>query len=136
VADDTTHRLTVAGLVEIIARDHGAVTHAVGVGTLPDPPAVGRHEPDLLARAAQAERLVIGEAKCGDDLFTEHSQEQLSDFSTHVEKSGEHAAFVLAVPAGWRQEAVRAVAEAGGDLDRTTVVEVGLPDAPAPPAAS
>jgi hypothetical protein len=133
MADETTHRFLVYGLVETIARNHGEVTHAVGVGVLSDPPRIGRHEPDAIARDAMSGRLLIGEAKRGDELFTEHSQEQLADFSTHIEESGEHASFVLAVPQGWRIEAERAITEAGGDLEWTNVLEVDFPDAPPAP---
>lgn len=132
-AQTPAHQTLVASLVHHFAMSHGTVTHADGIGTLPAPVAVGRHEPDVLARDEPSGRLLIGEAKQGDDLGTEHSQEQLRDFSTYVEASGEHAALILAVPKGWRGEAEQAVVSAGGELDWTTVLEVEFPGAPALP---
>ena len=127
------HRNLVSALVEHIARNHAEVSHGAGIGTLPDPPKIGRHEPDVLARGV-GDKLVIGEAKIGDDLDAETSQEQFSDFTTHVDdSSGEAAVMVLAVPKGWRGEAEKAIRAAGGNLERATVVEVGLPNAPTPP---
>lgn len=123
-------------LVHDIAMKHGEVTHADGVGTLSAPPRVDRHEPDIVARDKTSGRLIIGEAKQGDDLFTDHSQEQLHDFSRHVEESGEQAVMVLGVPTGWRGEAERAVLEAGGLLDWTEIIEVGVPNPPALPDGS
>lgn len=134
-AQTEAHRTLVDSLVHNFAMNHGKVTHADGVGTLPAPSAVGRHEPDVLARAELSGTLLIGEAKQGDDLFSEHSQEQLHDFSTYVETGGEHAALVLAVPKGWKPEAERAVTAAGGALDWTSVLEVEFPGAPPPPGS-
>lgn len=128
-----THRTLVAAVVSHLANNHGGVTHADGYGILAAPRAIGRHRPDALTRDERSGVLVIGEAKQGDDLFTEHSQEQLHDFSNHTEASGQHALLVLAVPTGWESEAERAVKEAGGLLNSTFVLGVPLPDTPAPP---
>lgn len=130
------HRDLVHSLVEQISRDHGLVSHAARIGTLPDPPAIGRHEPDVLARGL-SETLVIGEAKVGEDLFTETTQEQLHDFTHHVdEQTGEVAALVLAVPGGWRDEAQRALAAADADPERCSIIQVNLPGGPPPPGDS
>jgi hypothetical protein len=43
---------------------------------------------------------------------------------------------VLGVPTGWRGEAERAVLEAGGLLDWTEIIEVGVPNPPALPDGS
>jgi hypothetical protein len=129
------HRNLVSALVEHIARNHAEVSNAAGVGTLPDPPKIGRHEPDVLARGV-GDKLVIGEAKIGDDIDAPTSQEQFADFTTYLDdSSGESAVMVLAVPEGWREKAEQAIREAGGNLDHATVVEVGLPGAPTPPGS-
>jgi hypothetical protein len=104
---------------------HGAVTHAVATGTLPDPPKIGRHEPDVLATGF-AGTPVIGEAKTGPDLFEERSLEQFDDF-THHEVGGEVAALVLIVPEGFKEDAEAALKKAGAEPERVSVFELGLP---------
>jgi hypothetical protein len=132
MSETPTHRGLVELLASRVAADYGVVTHADGFGTYDTPPAVGRHEPDVLARDANG-RAVIGEAKQGDDLFTDHSQEQLCDFSTQVDRLGRPSLLVLGVPAGWATHAYRAVRQAGGDTACTTIIEFDLPGAPRPP---
>lgn len=127
MSESSAHGLLVGALIEMISRDHGVVTHAAGSGTLPDPRRIGRHEPDVLARGAVVGTLVIGEAKLGEDLFEERALEQFVDFSTYVDGEMGPAALIIAVPKGWRGEAERAVQEAGGLLERTSVIEVSWP---------
>lgn len=98
------------------------VTHATGSSELPDPPCVGRHEPD--AYGTKSALPWIGEAKTGrGDLFTRHSLEQFRDFSHRV-KSGTSTPcpFVLCVPKGAVEDAYEALRQAGADLRRTRVI--------------
>ena len=127
------HHSLVSSLVSHLATANCEVTHAAGVGTLDDPPRVGRHEPDVLAESAG--QMIIGEAKVGPDLEQPTSREQLADFSTQIGPNGERATFWLCVPEGWRELAHQAIRDAGGELhERVDVLTVkGLPDAPAPP---
>jgi hypothetical protein len=129
------HRDLVASLVSHLAAENCVVTRAAGVGTLPDPEKIGRHEPDVLAEADG--QLIIGEAKVGPDLHEDTSQEQLTDFSTHIGPNGEWATFWLCVPDGWREEAREAISDAGGTLhDRVDILTVsGLRGVILPPDA-
>ncbi len=56
-------------------------------GTYARPPAIGRHEPDIVARAGNG-LIIIGEAKTADDFYSENSKEQFIDFSSRVMSSG------------------------------------------------
>jgi hypothetical protein len=125
------HRTLVSLLVSHLAQGSGEVTHAES-GTLPQPPRVERHRPDVAGRGLGG-GVFIGEAKTGPDLFHEHTQEQLEDFSTY-RLDGERVAFHLMVPGGWRGEAERAIRHAGGEVDDFVVVyEVAnVPGATAP----
>jgi hypothetical protein len=129
MSESSVHGLLVASLIEMISRDHGVVTHAAGSGLIPDPPRIGDHEPDVLARGAITNTLVIGEAKRGEDLFEERALQQFLDFSTYVDEPTGPAALIIAVPKGWRDQAERAVQESGGSLERTSVLEVSFPPA-------
>lgn len=135
MSESPLHRDLVSLLVSAIARDHAEVSQAAGASLLPDPPAIGRHEPDALARGL-SQTLIIGEAKTGPDLFEEVSQEHFYDFTHHLdEQTGELAAFVLIVPAGWREEAERALAAADADPDRYSIVTAAVPNALPPQSA-
>lgn len=133
-AEGGVHRTLVQSLASTLARASGAITHADGVGTLPEPPRVGRHRPDLVGRDVAGHDF-LGEAKLGPDLYDTHSQEQLADFSTYA-PDGERCHFHLVVPAGWRDEAERAITAAGGVVDdAVTIHDVGgIAGAPSPPA--
>jgi hypothetical protein len=97
------------------------------MGTLQDPAKIGRHEPDALARGLGG-TLVIGEAKLGEDLKTEHTLEQLHDFTHHFdEQSGEIATLVLIVPKGFEPKATEALMAAAADSDRVTVYAQAIP---------
>ncbi|MGH2946710.1 MAG: hypothetical protein ACRDPC_10715 [Solirubrobacteraceae bacterium] len=87
---------------------------------LPDPAKVGRHEPDALG----LDRLgwVAGEVKRGPELFDRHTQEQLYDFTRLVERRGRPVRLLLVVPGPYRVAARQAVREAGGRVDRVTIV--------------
>ena len=51
------------------------------------PEAIGRHEPDVIARDQQGV-LVIGEAKTANDLSSQTSIEQFVDFSNRIMSDG------------------------------------------------
>ena len=121
MSETDAHRELVLTLYDVVARNHGEIEDAVGVGTHHEPRKIGRHEPDLLARAIGG-TLVIGEAKRGEDLDTEHTLEQLYDFTHHLdEQSGEIATLVLVVPKEFEFAAEEALAAAGADRDRVTL---------------
>ena len=122
MAETPLHKQRVAGLLDYLRRQGVAVTHAVGSTQLSDPHSVGRHEPDAIGRLGRT--VWIGEAKTGEgDLFTEHTLEQLYDFS-HQVMTGTHLAcpFVLCVPKTVVNDAHAALRSAGADLNRTTVI--------------
>jgi hypothetical protein len=98
-----------------------AVTNAAGGMALPDPVAIGTHEPDAIGKKDAV--LWIGEAKVGTDLYTEHSQEQLREFSRRqMSDTGRPCPFILCVPKGWTQRARQAVVAAGGNTQNLTVI--------------
>lgn len=51
------------------------------------PDAIGRHEPDILARDQQGV-LIIGEAKTENDISSQTSKEQFLDFSNRIMSEG------------------------------------------------
>jgi len=56
-------------------------------GSYSRPSAIGRHEPDIVARTGNG-LIIIGEAKTADDFYSEASKEQFIDFSSRVMSSG------------------------------------------------
>ena len=121
MAESPQHKERVAGLVNWMDRQGATVTHAAGGSSLPDPYAIGRHEPDALAIKDGV--IWIGEAKIGTDLHAPTSQEQFADFSTrHMSESKQPCPFVLCVPKGYEGEARRAVIDAGGSTANLTVI--------------
>lgn len=91
------------------------LTHIAGESPLPDPVKIGRHEPDLLARSRATGRLIIGEAKTGDDFDRQTTREQFEDFSRHKDSNGERATFWVCVPSGFRYRALKAIRAVGED---------------------
>jgi hypothetical protein len=132
-SESALHRELIRCLMSELARTVGEITHADD-GTLPRPPKVGRHRPDLVGRSPDGSPF-IGEAERGPELFDPHTLEQLADFATHA-PDAEPTSFHLIVPTGWRGEAVRALAQAAGSVGAHIVIhEVsGLSGAPSPPA--
>jgi len=125
MSETELHRDLVAWLMSYTAGEYGEVTYVAGRSEYPDPYAIGRHEPDLIAESSGG-LVVIGEAKIGEDLDAEGSREQLADFSTAVDsETQERAMFLLCVPVGWVQAAEQMIVDAGGELhDRVTVLGV------------
>lgn len=125
------HRTLVRSLMSTLALRVGEITHADDGGTLPSPPTIGRHRPDLVGRTATGDPF-LGEAKLGPELFDPHAQEQLADFlGCAVDE--ESIVLHLIVPQGWRAEAERAGHAAAGSIANLVVHELGgLPGAPQP----
>ncbi len=63
---------------EIVTADSGSYSR---------PSAIGRHEPDIVARDRNG-LIIIGEAKTADDFYSETSKEQFIDFSSRIMSSG------------------------------------------------
>lgn len=115
----------VASLISHIAGSC-VVTHVAGRPEFPDPYAVGRHEPDLIAEANGV--LILGEAKIGPDLEEDRAAEQIADFTTASGPNGEKATFWLCVPEEWRDAALGVIAVNGDPHYRTDVLGVSLPE--------
>ena len=121
MAETPQHKGRVAGLIDWMKRQGASVTHAAGGTGLPDPYAIGRHEPDVLAMKNGV--LWIGEAKIGTDLGTKTAQEQFVDFSNrHMTNSTKPCPFVLCVPKGYEARARQAVLDAAGSTANLTVI--------------
>lgn len=122
MAETAEHKHEVARLVGWLQAQGVRVTHAVGNFTLPDPPAHGRHEPDAVGTKNGI--IWIGEAKTGNgDLNTQHTHQQLFDFSRREMKGGgSQCPFILCVPKGAAGEAHAALRAAGAKLANTTVI--------------
>lgn len=56
-------------------------------GSYSRPSAIGRHEPDIVAKDKSG-LIIIGEAKTADDFYSETSKEQFIDFSSRIMSSG------------------------------------------------
>jgi hypothetical protein len=124
VSETDLHRDLVASLLSHIAGSC-VVTHVAGRPEFPDPYAIGRHEPDVIAEANGV--LIVGEAKIGPDLEDARAAEQIADFSAAGGPNGEKATFWLCVPEEWRAAALDAIAVHGDPHYRTDVLGVVLP---------
>jgi hypothetical protein len=135
VSETELHGDLVASLLSAIASGIAAVTHAAGRSEYPDPPKIGRHEPDLHLLTDDG-LLVLGEAKTGPDLGDERTREQIEDFCAAVGPNGEKATFWLCVPGGWTDAAWETIDGFGERHHRVDVLTVeGLDrSAPAPSA--
>lgn len=122
MAETPQHKQEVKRLVEWMAGQGVHVTHAVGDFSLPDPPAHGRHEPDAVGKKDGV--VWIGEAKTGNgDLGTQHTYEQLHDFSRmQMTRGGAPCPFILCVPKAAASTAHSALRAAGSNLANTTVI--------------
>lgn len=56
-------------------------------GAYTEPYKIGRHKPDIIAKDNNG-LLIIGEAKIGEDLFSERAKEQFLDFSSRIMSEG------------------------------------------------
>jgi hypothetical protein len=120
--ESSLHGDLVASLMHRIVDNLTVVTHAVGYPSLPDPYKIGRHEPDLIATSNG--QLIIGEAKTGEDLDEERSQEQIEDFCNAIGPNGQRATFWLCVPGGWTDAAWAQIDASGHRHDRVDVLTV------------
>lgn len=123
MSESLLHRDLVASLIEKIATQIAAVTHAAGRNEFADPPKVGRHEPDLYLLTDDG-LLVLGEAKIAPNLDDEHTQEQIYDFCTAIGPNAEKATFWLCVPEGWTDAAWEAIDSYGERHYRVDVLTV------------
>jgi len=65
----------------------GYIIESADSGSYQRPPAIGRHEPDIIAKTSNG-LIIIGEAKIKEDLNGEISKEQFIDFSSRIMASG------------------------------------------------
>jgi hypothetical protein len=89
----------------------------------PEPPAVGRHEPDALGSDGRGV-VFYGEAKTGDgDIGSQHSREQYHDFSTReMQGTGTPCLLYVCVPKGAVNVLRAVLAEEGLSAKRNVVV--------------
>jgi len=121
MAETPLHHRLVRVLVARMQAAGVRVTHAAGIDGFPDPPAVGRHEPDVIGTKDGLRW--FGEAKTGDgDLWTAHSLQQFRDFSRRHHRSGRRCPFIVCVPRNAMAEAQEALREAGARMENTRVI--------------
>jgi hypothetical protein len=121
MAETALHHRLVRVLVARMQSAGIRVTHAAGIHGFPDPPRVGRHEPDVIGTRDGIRW--FGEAKTGDgDLWTAHSLQQFRDFSHRRHRSGQHCPLVVCVPRAAVGEAREALLHAGARMANTRVV--------------
>lgn len=123
MSETPLHSDLVASLLSEIASEVAAVSHVAGRSEYPDPPKVGRHEPDLYLLTDDG-LLVLGEAKIGPDLSEERAQQQIADFCAAVGPNGERATFWLCVPEEWSDAAWEAIDNYGERHYRVDVLTV------------
>lgn len=80
------HQTLVNALISAFQSRGYTIVRAVG-GNYSEPYKIGRHEPDIIAKDNNG-LLIIGEAKVGEDLFSETTKEQLVDFSNRIMSEG------------------------------------------------
>jgi hypothetical protein len=124
------HGLLTAALVSDLAWGTAEVEEADGVGTLPIPEPIAGFRPDVIARTNDT--LVLGEAKVMSRLADKEFVKKLRAWHDHPPQAYSKVVLTLAVPAGWREIAKELAASAGWTTEDVRVLEVGLPDAPAP----
>jgi hypothetical protein len=65
---------------------------------MPIPWTIKRHRPDVIGINLNSIKVCIGEAKTSDDLFSERTASQLTDFAQIIGKSGQKTELVIGVP--------------------------------------
>lgn len=123
MAESLGHRRLVLALIAKMRSAGITITHVAGDAAFPDPPRVGRHEPDVVGHKHGVR--YFGEAKTGaGDLRTSRAFEQFDDFSHRRSRTGHRpfCPFILCVPRGATREAARALADAGARPGSTVIV--------------
>jgi len=80
------HQNLVDVLVKAFIKEGYTIENADS-GVYSRPAAIGRHEPDIVAKTSNG-LIIIGEAKTREDLNSENSKEQFIDFSDRIMASG------------------------------------------------
>lgn len=80
------HQSLTNALISAFQNRGYTILKAVG-GVYIEPYKIGRHEPDIIAKDNNG-LLIIGEAKIGEDLFSERTKEQFLDFSSRIMSEG------------------------------------------------
>jgi hypothetical protein len=133
LAESSKHAALVQVIIKYIGREHG---HVEGLGIVNDlsgplraekPNRIEGFVPDVYAFDAPLTTVIIGEAKTGDDLETEHSKRQMTAFLTFLghQKAG---IFILAVPWQLKRRADTVVSMIRAACDATCVTTVTLDD--------
>lgn len=77
------HQRLVAALIEHFRAKLGYTIISASVNGYAEPDQHGRHGPDIVAKDTRGV-LHLGEAKVGDDIFSETAGEQFLDFSSRI----------------------------------------------------
>lgn len=75
-----THDQLVIDLANALIKEGLTITH-VALPGYQNPPKFGRHEPDIVATDLSG-LIHLGEAKTDNDIDSDHTREQLEDFSS------------------------------------------------------
>jgi len=71
------------------------------------PPRIKRHRPDILGFKFETKEICVGEAKTGEDLFSERTKEQLLDYSSTTGLStGKHIEIIIGIPKSAEEDLV------------------------------
>lgn len=80
------HQNLVDALIKALINE-GYIIENANSNDYSEPPTIGRHEPDIIAKTSNG-LIIIGEAKTKEDLNSEISKEQFIDFSDRIMASG------------------------------------------------
>lgn len=128
MAEDERHDLIWALRDRLPLEGSGTVTHAVGTPSLPDPPLVAGHQPDLLGEGVGG-TVIVGLAREGPDIDSDLSLEQYRAFADHRDpRTGDTASLIVVVRSEFKEKAKAAIEQAGVGEDRYFVLGVGFPD--------
>jgi len=119
------HQILVGNLISYLKKQNLVILCAAYPGYNQCPPS-DRHEPDVRAQDQTTDLVSFGEAKTCDDLSSEHTKEQLTDYSQRVMTAGRSKGavvpFYLIVPESCVSEAWKTLRALG--LDQKPNVKV------------
>jgi hypothetical protein len=133
VAESSEHLALVHVIIDYIGREHA---HVEALGILSDltsplhaerPSRINGFVPDVYAFDAPLTTVIVGEAKTGDDLETQHSKKQFEAFLAFLGRQ-QTGIFILAVPWQLKRRAEAIISNISAASDAITVKTILLDD--------